>query len=215
MLWSKPLISRLTRYLRVLRQLRSLGFAKVFSNNLGDAVGVSAAVVRKDFSAISIGGNKRGGYDIDYLIREITEILGKREPQEAVLVGCGRMGSAILQNKAIEKEDIRIVAGFDVEKEKVDHTAAVPIYHIAELKKIVRAQKVEVAVLTVPDENAQEVFERLLDAGVRGFLNFTSVPLKCPDAQLSDGCVVHHVNIGLELEILFYLVRAAKEGTLT
>lgn len=213
--WSKPLISRLTRYLRVLRQLRSLGFAKVFSNNLGDAVGVSAAVVRKDFSAISIGGNKRGGYDIDYLINEITTILGKKDPQEAVLVGCGRMGTAILQNKALEKEDIRVVAGFDVAKEKVDHTAAVPIYHVSELKKIVRAQKVEVAILTVPDENAQEVFDRLVEAGVRGFLNFTSVPLKCPDPKLEEGCVVHHVNIGLELEILFYLVRAAKEGTLT
>ena len=213
--WSKPLISRLTRYLRVLRQLRSLGFAKVFSNNLGDAVGVSAAVVRKDFSAISIGGNKRGGYDIDYLITEIVDVLGKKEPQEAVLVGCGRMGSAILQHRGIEKEEIRIVAGFDVEKSKIDHTAPVPVYDMSELKKIVRAQKVEVAVLTVPDDSAQEVFDKLIDAGVRGFLNFTSVPLKCPEAALSDGCVVHQVNIGLELEILFYLVRAAKEGSLS
>ncbi len=211
MIRSKSVISRLTRYLRVLRQLRSLGFAKVFSNNLGDAVGVTAAVVRKDFSAINIEGHKRGGYQVDYLIASIVTILGKREPEEAVIVGCGRLGTAIVNHEAIERNEIRIVAGFDIDRAKEDHTAGVPVYHISELKKIVRAHRIQVAVITVPDDVAQDVFDRLVDAGVRGFLNFTSVPLKCSGAYRAENCVVHHVNIGLELETLFYLVRAATE----
>jgi redox-sensing transcriptional repressor len=69
------------------------GFVKVFSNNLGDAIGVTPAVVRKDFSVINIPGNKRGGYNIDTLIELLGNVLGKNQPHEVIIVGCGRIGS--------------------------------------------------------------------------------------------------------------------------
>ena len=73
----RPMVLRLARYLRVLQKLKGLGFVKVFSNNLGDAIGATPAVVRKDFSVIDIAGNKRGGYVIDSLIVRLIDVLGK------------------------------------------------------------------------------------------------------------------------------------------
>ncbi|MCK4515259.1 MAG: redox-sensing transcriptional repressor Rex, partial [Spirochaetaceae bacterium] len=77
-----PMVLRLARYLRVLQELKGLGLVKVFSNNLGDAIGATPAVVRKDFSVVGVTGNKRGGYTIDTLIGTLTEVLGKKESED-------------------------------------------------------------------------------------------------------------------------------------
>ena len=207
---NKALILRLARYLRVLQQLKSLGFVKVFSNNLGDAIGVTPAVVRKDLSTIQIPGNKRGGYHIDTLISELSRVLGKQDRHDVIVVGCGRIGSALLDYEAFEKEGIRVVAGFDVDRNKIDRDRTVPILPLAELESFVHEHGIEVAILAVPDEAATEVFDRMIRTGVRGYLNFTSVELKCAGKCDTDECpmqcTVQHVNIGLEIENLFYLV---------
>lgn len=207
---NKALILRLARYLRVLQQLKSLGFVKVFSNNLGDAIGVTPAVVRKDLSTIQIPGNKRGGYHIDTLISELSRVLGKQDRHDVIVVGCGRIGGALLEYEAFEKEGIRVVAGFDVDRNKIDRDRTVPILPLAELESFVHEHGIEVAILAVPDDAATEVFDRMIRAGVRGYLNFTSVELKCAGKCDTDECpmqcTVQHINIGLEIENLFYLV---------
>jgi len=207
---NKALVLRLGRYLRVLQKLKSLGFIKVFSNNLGDAIGVTPAVVRKDFSQINIAGNKRGGYAIDTLILQITRILGKEDSQDVVLVGCGKIGSALMEYREFRKEGIRIAAAFDSNPEKQDLHGRIPIYEISELSRVVREGEIKVGIIAVPDEAANSVFERLLEAGVQGILNFTSVELKCAGkcdpANCGHPCIIQNVNIGLEIENLFYLV---------
>jgi redox-sensing transcriptional repressor len=204
------LVLRLARYLRVLQKLKSLGFVKVFSNNLGDAIGVTPAVVRKDLSSIQIAGNKRGGYNIDTLITEVGRILGKQKRHEVIVVGCGRIGSALLAYREFEEEGIYMIAGFDVDPNRINRDAAPPVLPVSELESFVQQHGVEVAVIAVPDSNATEVFERMIRAGVRGFLNFTSVELKCTATSDHDNCptrcTVQHVNIGLEIESLFYLI---------
>lgn len=207
---SEHIILRLARYLRVLQKLRSLGFVKVFSNNLGDAIGVTPAVVRKDFSMISITGNKRGGYTIDHLIPELERILGKRARQDVVLVGCGKIGRALIEYQEFKKEGINIAAAFDIDAKQMGSHADIPVFHTSELPDFVVEHGIRVGILAVPDSAAASVFEIMMQAGIRGFLNFTTVELKCsgkcPDDGCESECVVQNVNISLEIENLFYLV---------
>jgi redox-sensing transcriptional repressor len=211
---NKGIIMRLAKYLRVLRQLKSLGFVKVFSNNLGDAIGVTPAVVRKDFSQINIPGNKRGGYNIDVLIDELHVVLGRRTSFPVVVVGCGRLGSALLNYRDFEKEGIHVVAGFDNDPPKVDRSSRVPVLPVEELGDYVSEHGIEVGVISVPDEAAAEVFEMMIAAGVRGFLNFTTVQLKCAGrcekGNCPQQCTVENVNFGLQIENLFYMITFQK-----
>lgn len=215
----RPMVLRLARYLRVLQKLKGLGFVKVFSNNLGDAIGATPAVVRKDFSVIGITGNKRGGYVIDTLIDRLTEVLGKNDVERVIVVGCGRIGTALINFREFSREGIRVVAGFDSSDDRVDRSAQIPVLPMGDLPGFVEEKNIEVAVLAVPDQVATSVFELMVDAGIRGVLNFTSVELKCGAACEEDGCVeectVHNVNIGLEIENLFYLIRLKRESTVS
>ena len=115
---NKELIFRLAKYKRLLYKLKALGFERVFSNNLGDAFGIAPALVRKDFSMLKIMGNRRGGYQINTLLDSITEILGRDRPKNVILVGCGRIGTALMQYEE-SGQSTRIVAGFDVKPERV------------------------------------------------------------------------------------------------
>ncbi|TVQ38776.1 MAG: redox-sensing transcriptional repressor Rex [Spirochaetaceae bacterium] len=208
---NKTILLRLAKYIRILKQLRALGFVKVFSNNLGDAIGVTAAVVRKDFSMINIPGNKRGGYNIDVLIENILDVLGRKDDHTIVVVGCGRIGSALIEYHEFQREGIHVAAGFDIDPDRLDVNADVPIYHISQLKEVVHNLGVTVGVIAVPDNQAAAVFDQMIEAGIRGFLNFTPVELRRPSHGIEPGsaveCEVQNVNIGLEIENLFYLVR--------
>ncbi len=207
----KDFMLRLMKYKRVLIQLRSLGFERVFSNNLGDAIGISAALVRKDLARIEMQGNRRGGYVIDAMLERLNRLLGGKEAQEAILVGCGNLGRALLNHDAFYEEGIKLVAGFDLVPPHSD-IGGIPIYSMDELEDFINTRQTKVALLTVPTAAAAEVRDRLLRAGIRGILNFAPMELKC-----TGDCVIHNVNIGLEIENLFFLVnsledREAREG---
>ena len=213
----RPMVVRLARYLRVLQELKGIGLVRVFSNNLGDAIGATPAVVRKDFSVVGITGNKRGGYTIDNLIERLTAILGKTASEDVIVVGCGRIGTALINFHEFAREGIRIVAGFDADKDRLSSEGPVPVLAMEELPAFVDEHAIEVAVLAVPDSVATKVFELMVEAGIRGVLNFTSVELKCTSACEDDGCglecTVHNVNIGLEIENLIYLIRLKRDAS--
>lgn len=214
---NRGIVLRLAKYLRVLHKLKSLGFVKVFSNNLGDAVGVTPAVVRKDFSLINIPGNKRGGYNIDVIVEELEQVLGKEERQEVIVIGCGRIGQALMNYPEFQREGIQVIAGFDVDPEVLNPHASIPVLPLDDMLEFVRSRNIRVAVLAVPDNAATAVFERVIDAGISGVLNFTSVDLKCTKCEPEHcihPCIIHNVNIGLEIENLFYLVRMQQSEAL-
>lgn len=199
---NRSTILRLARYLRVLHKLKSLGFVKVFSNNLGDAIGVTPAVVRKDFSVINIPGNKRGGYNIDTLIELLGNVLGKNQPHEVIIVGCGRIGSALMEYKEFPKEGIHIAAGFDIDPSRAETRSNVPILDTKEMPDFIRSRGITVGILAVPDAAAANVLSTMISAGIQAVLNFAPVELKS-----ANGCLIQNVNIGLEIENLFYLVK--------
>lgn len=200
------MLIRITRYYRALNRLRAIGLEKVFAHNLSDAAGVSAAVVRKDFSILSIHGQKRGGYEITDLIEKLSAILGKGDPQNVIVVGCGRIGKALMHYSGFEPDGIRVVAGFDTDPVVYsDVSHPVPVYPLSRLEEVIEALEVKVAIITVPEASAADTAEKLIDAGIKGILNFSPITLRAKPA--SDGetpCVIHNINIALELEQIFY-----------
>ena len=209
---NNDMIIRITRYYRILNRLRSLGLERVFAHNLADAAGVSAAIVRKDFSLLEIYGQKRGGYDILDLIASLGKILGKTdEPQNVIIIGCGRIGKALMHYNGFEPDGIKIVAGFDSDPSVYNETThPVPVYPLSRLEEVVKSNNVEVGLITVPESATSDVFQRLMNVGIRGVLNFSPITLK--STSLKDGTipVVHNVNIALELEQIFYELQFPK-----
>lgn len=207
------MIIRIIQYYRILNRLQSLGLEKVFAHNLADATGVSATVVRKDFSILEIRGQKRGGYEIPELLKHLGKILGKTEElQHIVIVGCGRIGKALMHYNGFETDGIHIVAGFDTDPLIYgDKSHPVPVYPLNKLGEIIDEFQVKAAIITVPESAAADVFQRLLRAGVKGILNFSPIPLK--PIKLEDGTfpIVHNVNIALELEQIFYELQGPKD----
>ncbi len=202
---NNDMLIRVTRYYRALNRLRSIGLEKVFAHNLADAAGVSAAVVRKDFSTLEIHGQKRGGYEITELIDRIGTILGKGDEQHVIVVGCGRIGKALMHYSGFENDGIRIVAGFDNDPIVYsDASQPIPVYPMSRLDEVVHALKVDVAIITVPEAAATDTYAELLSAGVNGIMNFSPVTLKPVRTREGIMPVVHNINIGLELEQIFY-----------
>ena len=206
------MLIRVTRYYRALNRLRTIGLEKVFAHNLADAAGVSAAVVRKDFSQLELHGQKRGGYEITDLIERIGTILGKGDEQNVIVVGCGRIGKALMHYSGFESDGIRIAAGFDNDPIVYsDPSQPIPVYPMSRLEEVVSAMKVSVAIITVPEASATDTYANLLAAGVTGIMNFSPVTLK--PVRTKDGIlpVVHNINIGLELEQIFYELKFPKD----
>ena len=159
MVTNKNCILRLSRYKNALYRFKTLGFLKIYSDYLADAVGVTSAQVRKDFSLFGISGNKRGGYQIDSLISKLNEILGKTETQRVIMAGAGNLGSALLKYRSFEKEGIKIVAAFDIDPSKQDSRLAVPILPLDELERYVQRNGIKIGIISVPEVAAQQTFD--------------------------------------------------------
>lgn len=202
---NRSCVIRLSRYKNALNRLKALNFVRVFSDNLADAAGVTAAQVRKDFSLFGITGNRRGGYKVDELTDQLNRILGKDQLQEVIVIGMGNIGRALLHYGGLEKSGIRIVAGFDIDPAKFAPEAQPPVLPLDDMLGFVQERGLVLGVLAVPDYAAQQVLELMLSAGIKGVLNFAPICLKAPE-----GCVVNNINLESELENLIYFVNASK-----
>jgi redox-sensing transcriptional repressor len=200
---------RLIRYKNAVTRLQALGLSKVFSDNIGDAVGVSAAQVRKDLSSVNISGNRRGGYAIDALLAGLNHVLGKDQVQRVVLVGVGSLGSALLKYQGgFERHGIEIVAAFDTDVGKIRPEAPIPIFPAERMAQFISDNHVTLAAVTVPEHACHAVCSALIEAGIKGILNFAPVRIRT-----TDDCVVNNVNLVLEFENLIYFVKTVSESS--
>ncbi len=200
---NRSCIIRLSRYKNALNRLKSLNFVRVFSDNLADAAGVTAAQVRKDFSMFGITGNRRGGYKVDELADQLNRILGKDQLHELVVIGVGNLGRALLHYPGFERSGINIVAGFDIDPAKYNRDGKPPALPLEQLGEVIKKRDIKLAIIAVPDYAAQQVVELALSAGIKGVLNFAPICLKAPS-----GCVVNNINLETELENLIYFINA-------
>jgi redox-sensing transcriptional repressor len=204
---NRSCIIRLSRYKNALNRLKTLNFVRVFSDNLADAAGVTAAQVRKDFSLFGITGNRRGGYKVDELADQLNKILGKEQLQEFVLIGVGNIGRALMEYPGFERSGINIAAGFDIDPVKYDPQAKTPVLPLEQLPEFVKGRNITLAIIAVPDFAAQQVLGLVLSAGIKGVMNFAPICLKAPN-----GCIVNNINLETELENLIYFVNATENG---
>ena len=196
----------MSRYRKTLLRFRELGFVKVFSDTLGEAVGVTASQVRKDFSLFDISGNKRGGYQVDQLIDQLQSILGKGQNQKVIVVGLGNIGHALIKYKGFENEGIMIVAGFDIDPSKINKKIDVPLFPLDEMEGFVKKHNIEIGIIAVPDIAGQQVFDTMVAAGIKGILNFAPIRY-----QGADNVIINNVNLQIELENVIYFVNALKK----
>lgn len=198
----KATARRLPLYYRYLRFLYEAGRERVSSAKLSEAVKVDSATIRRDFSYFGALGKRGYGYDVESLMNFFSKKLNQDRLTNVALIGVGNLGQALLNYNFRRNNNIRISAGFDV-NEKLIGTIhqSVPIYHVDDMVEQLKMQQIDVAILTVPSEIAQEMTDRLVEGGVKGIMNFTPIRVTVPSHIR-----VHNVDLTNELQTLIYFI---------
>lgn len=200
-------IRRLSRYSRCLENLIRKGEKVVSSAQLAAHCGVNAAQVRKDLAYFGEFGTRGVGYFANELMHDIKGILGLNKEWRMAIVGIGNLGSALLLYKDFLKQNYKIVAAFDIDPPKVIGRVSeklgkpIEILHPDRMKEVVRERNVEVGIITTPASEAQNVANQMVDAGIKGVLNFAPAQLHVPE-----GFIVKNVFFTTVLDNLAYLL---------
>ena len=182
---SDAVIRRLPRYYRQLTDLCNRGVVRISSHSLGQEMNITASQIRQDFSCFGEFGQQGYGYNVEELRAEIGHILGVDNNHHLVMIGVGNLGHALLQNFPFSHTGFTVDAAFDVSPTVIGTSVnGVPIYSMNDLDSFIREHSVDVVVLTIPQSVAQDIANRLIDLGVRGFWNFTNVELSSPSPDV-------------------------------
>ena len=182
---SDAVIRRLPRYYRQLTDLCNRGVVRISSHSLGQEMNITASQIRQDFSCFGEFGQQGYGYNVEALRAEIGHILGVDNNHHLVMIGVGNLGHALLQNFPFSHTGFTVDAAFDVSPTVIGTSVnGVPIYSMNDLDSFIREHSVDVVVLTIPQSVAQDIANRLIDLGVRGFWNFTNVELSSPSPDV-------------------------------
>jgi redox-sensing transcriptional repressor len=166
-------VRRMPLYLRASLELVGQGEDRLSSQQLGDYLGLNPWLIRKDFSYFGDLGKRGVGYDTQTLICRIRKALRLDVDRRAVLVGVGRLGSALLEYGGFRRYGLQIVAAFDRDRARVNQTiGGVRVEHVDRLG-MVESRGIDMGILAVPEEFAQEVADTILEAGIRGILSFS------------------------------------------
>ena len=196
-------IERLSQYRRILCNSINEGKINVYSHELARMMNLTPVQVRRDLMLIGYSGSQSKGYVIKDLISLIGKIIDSDEQQKVAIVGMGNLGRAITSYFSGKRERLSIVAAFDNDMQKANRIiAGVPCHHVNKLKEILPAEGIKIAILTVAPEATHDVAKMLFDAGIKGILNYTSVPLTVPD-----GVFLEEYDIVTSLEKLAFFVK--------
>ena len=201
-------VARLPLYLRALTALSERSVPTVSSEELAAAAGVNSAKLRKDFSYLGSYGTRGVGYDVEYLVYQISRELGLTQDWPVVIVGIGNLGAALANYGGFASRGFRVAALIDADPQMAGKpVAGIPVQHTDELEKIIQGDGVSIGVIATPAGAAQQVCDRLVAAGVTSILNFAPTVLNVPE-----GVDVRKVDLSIELQILaFHEQRKAGE----
>jgi redox-sensing transcriptional repressor len=195
---AEPTVRRLALYLRFLEEFEAAGRATISSGELARSGGTTSAQVRKDLSFFGSFGKRGLGYSTHDLTTHIREILGLDRTWNVVIVGAGRIGSAMAGYDGLRERSFHVVGIFDADPRRVGQALDdLTISDVKNLEAEVRRLRAQMAVLAVPSAEAQGIAARLAKAGVRAILDFSTAPLRLP-AHVT----VRRMNVALELEVL-------------
>jgi redox-sensing transcriptional repressor len=203
-------VARLPVYLRALYVLADRGVSTVASEELAAAAGVNSAKLRKDLSHLGSYGIRGVGYDVDYLVYQVSRTLGLTQDWPVVIVGAGNLGRALANYGGFVSRGFTIAAMLDSDPAIVgSRIARLVVRHVDELEAVVAEHNVSIGVIATPAGAAQAVCTRLVSAGVTSVLNFAPLVLSVPD-----GVDVRKVDLSIELQILaFHAQRRSAAGT--
>ena len=196
-------VERLSQYRRTLLITNATGKHHVFSHELAAMLHITSVQVRRDIMLIGYSGTLRQGYDVKELIDIIGKIIDSKDGQKVAVIGIGNLGRAIIGYFSGKRTKLTVVAGFDINPEKVDKVyAGVQCYPYDRLTEIIKKENITIAVLTVPASDAASVAELLVMAGIKGILNFTPKPINVPS-----NVHLEEYDIITSLEKLAYFVK--------
>jgi len=197
---SEAVVRRLPVYLRFLNELSKKGVHTVSSQDLGQKLDLNPAQIRKDLAYFGEFGKKGIGYDVDYLIEKIRQILKLDKVIPVALVGAGNLGRALCNYNAYLKDNMKIVAVFDAHAAKVGESINnLHVKPMNELSETIKKLHVRIGIITVPAAEAQNVANQFVEAGIEAILNFAPIIIKVPNEIR-----VHHADFTTELQSLAY-----------
>lgn len=203
----KATARRLPLYYRYLILLNEEGKEKVSSTELSEAVQVDSASIRRDFSYFGALGKRGYGYDVKSLLGFFKKILNQDTLTNVALIGVGNLGHALLNYNFKRSNNIRISCAFDINSDLTGKiVSGVPVYDMKDMIEQIREQQITIAILTVPQTNAQKTANEIVEAGVRGIMNFTPVRLSAPA-----GVRIQNVDLATELQTLVYFLESDKK----
>lgn len=202
-------IERLSEYRRTLLKCHAQGITHIFSHVLAGMHGITAVQVRRDLMLIGFSSDTKKGYDVKVLIDFINSILYSEQTMNMAIIGMGHLGQAVTKYFNGKGLKLRITAAFDVDENKVGTTIdSIPCYHIDEFEERVEEMDISIAIVSLPTSQAATIVLPIINAGIKGVLNFTSVPLNFPQ-----GIVVENYDITTLLEKVAYFVKVAEESS--
>ena len=194
---SKSVLKRLPGYLSYLKSLPQDGSPYISATALANALGMGEVQVRKDLAMVSDGGRPKIGYLRESLINDINQFLGYDNTTDAVLVGAGKLGQALLGYSGFDDYGLNILAAFDVNIKKPQVVDGKPLLPMEDLKDFCRDNKILMGIITVPAASAQQVCDKVIDSGIKAIWNFAPVHLDVPEHIL-----VQNENMATSLAVL-------------
>ncbi len=200
-------LKRLPLYYRFVSSLKSKGIDRVNSKAISDALQIDSATIRRDFSYFDELGKKGYGYNIDSLLDFFKSELSESDMIKIAIVGVGNLGKALLTYNFSIHDDMTITEAFDVKEDVIGQKIGnVIVKDNDELVTTLKKEEIDVVILTTPERVAQKVTDELVQAGVKGILNFTPGRINTPsDVQ------VHQIDLGIELQSLLFFMKNYSE----
>jgi redox-sensing transcriptional repressor len=200
---SKSVLKRLPGYLAYLKSIPEGSSPNISATALANALGMGEVQVRKDLAMVSDGGRPKIGYLREHLIEDIEQFLGYDNTTDAVLIGAGKLGQALLDYRGFEAYGLNILAAFDICPQNDSTDSGKPIVHIDKLESFCRTHKVLMGIITVPASQAQAVCDQLIACGIKAIWNFANVHLEVPANIL-----VQNENMATSLAVLSMHLKA-------
>ena len=203
---SRALLERLALYYQIATRLGEEGRETVSSANLANLLGVDPTLVRKDMAVVNITGRPKVGYSVANVVRQLDAVLGLSNRKDAILIGCGHLGSAIAAYPGFAQYGLKITAAFDIDHVKVGQSVGERlILPMEKCSSIIEIFRIEIAILTVPAGAAVEIANWLVKKGIRAIWNFSPVQLRVPN-----GVVVRNENLAQGLAQLIHRLKEVK-----
>lgn len=195
----EPTLRRLPWYLSNIKLMKEKGEQYVSSTQISKEINIDASQIAKDLSYVNISGRTRVGYNIDALIEVLESFLGFTNMHKAFLFGVGSLGGALLRDSGLQHFGLEIVAAFDVNPELVGKDLdGIPIFHSDDFEAKMKEYDVNIGVLTVPINIAQEITNKMVDGGIKAVWNFTPFRIRVPE-----NIVVQNTSLYAHLAVMF------------